>query len=212
ATGSKACTGETTVRSNRSASRPSRALLAAALIAALGLSAAQAQPRAGERPDELRPAPPPPRILEEERARGAAPARETPAGGENARRAAPAAGANDARGAAAAGAAAAGTPADAADALHAAQLAAPRADGPDELDEVIVVGTSPLRLPDLGSRLRAEREAERDDGRIDVTFLPLFDPASPPMSFDDPLFRNRELERVGFIELFRIRFGHRAKK
>jgi hypothetical protein len=63
----------------------------------------------------------------------------------------------------------------------------------------------------LGSSLRAQREAERDEARISVDFLPLYDPEAARAGLDDPLFRNREMERVGFIELFRIRFGKRSK-
>jgi hypothetical protein len=96
------------------------------------------------------------------------------------------------------------------DTALAPKLSEPRPDASADLDEVLVVGTA-LRLPDLGSSLRAQREAERDEGRIAVSFLPLYDPEAARAGLDDPLFRNRELERVGFIDLFRIRFGKRSK-
>jgi hypothetical protein len=86
----------------------------------------------------------------------------------------------------------------------------PRTDGPREepIEEVLVVREDPWRLPDLGSEWRARQQDEVDTGRITAEFLPLYDPED-----EDP-FRgffllNREMQRVGFIEVFRIRFGDR---
>lgn len=192
-----------TGRALTAATTAATAAAAMATLAVLASSVAHAQAEAGAegRPPELRPEPPPPpRILEEERARGSqAPgattsSAETPSNAESTS-------SNET----------ADTPQSIADTGLAPALAAPRDDGSDDLDEVLVVGT-PMRLPDLGSTLRAQREAEEDQGRIAVTFLPLYDPEAERGGIDDPLFRNREMERVGFIELFRIRFGHRSRK
>jgi hypothetical protein len=89
------------------------------------------------------------------------------------------------------------------------RLAERRAGDDAGLDEIIVVRESEWRLPDLGSTWRAEQEAEREPQRIEVTVLPLYDPEREVADFD-PLRINPELQRVGFIELFRVRFGRRA--
>ena len=88
---------------------------------------------------------------------------------------------------------------------------APAAGGrSDSLDEIIVVGESEWRLPDLGSDWRARAAEEQKAERIDVSFLPLYDPERDPIDYD-PLRINREIQRVGFIELFRVEFGDRSK-
>jgi hypothetical protein len=180
----------------------------AGLLIGAGLSApaawAQDGPEGRERtPEQLLPEPPPPpRILDEERARQRAADR-----GVTGEQRAAEQGVTSEQRARQGGAEA---PTSIAGTALAPQLAAPRPEASADLDEVLVVGTA-LRLPDLGSSLRAQREAERDEGRIDVTFLPLYDPEAAREGFDDPLFRNREMERVGFIDLFRIRFGKRSK-
>lgn len=89
-------------------------------------------------------------------------------------------------------------------------LAAPSAERSDSLDEIIVVGGTEWRLPDLGSEWRARAAAEQETQRIDVSFLPLYDPERDPIDYD-PFRINREIQRVGFIELFRVEFGDRAK-
>jgi hypothetical protein len=78
----------------------------------------------------------------------------------------------------------------------------------DALEEVLVVGESQWRLPDLGSTWRANEDARKTDGRIQASLLPLYDPGVEQPDFD-PMRMNRELQRVGFIELFRVRFGNR---
>lgn len=85
-------------------------------------------------------------------------------------------------------------------------LAAPPAERSDSLDEIIVVGGSEWRLPDLGSEWRARAAAEQGAQRIDVSFVPLYDPERDPIDYD-PFRINREIQRVGFIELFRVEFG-----
>lgn len=89
------------------------------------------------------------------------------------------------------------------------RLAEPPAERDDTLEEVVVIGESQWRLPDLGSTWRAREEAEGSDERIAVSLLPLYDAERPAADFY-PLGRNREHERIGFIEVFRIEFGRRA--
>jgi hypothetical protein len=85
-------------------------------------------------------------------------------------------------------------------------LAPPSVDRSDSLEEIIVVGGTEWRLPDLGSEWRARAAAEQHAQRIDVSFLPLYDPERDPLDYD-PFRINREIQRVGFIELFRVEFG-----
>ena len=76
-------------------------------------------------------------------------------------------------------------------------------------EEIIVLGENEWRLPDLGSSWRAEREAEESPDGIQTTFLPLYDPENPPARSDIFLL-NREAQRLGFVEIFRLRFGRRS--
>jgi hypothetical protein len=92
---------------------------------------------------------------------------------------------------------------------NAALLAPLPEDRPGAPDEIVVVGHG-WRLPDLGSEWRKRQEEAADTGRFHVTFLPLYDPSRPPQR-DDSLFANPEFQRQGYIELFRMRFGHRAR-
>jgi hypothetical protein len=85
-------------------------------------------------------------------------------------------------------------------------LAPPPEDRADVLEEIIVVGGTEWRLPDLGSDWRARAAAEQQAQRIDVSFLPLYDPERDPIDYD-PFRINPEVQRVGFIELFRVEFG-----
>ncbi len=90
-----------------------------------------------------------------------------------------------------------------------ARLAAPPEDRIDTIEEVIVTDDNPWGLPDLGSTWRAREAQTVETGRIRANFLPLYDP-DDPASLLAPLFpANREMQRVGFIQLFRIRFGGR---
>jgi hypothetical protein len=81
-------------------------------------------------------------------------------------------------------------------------------DRSDTLDEIIVVGGTEWRLPDLGSEWRARAAEEEGAQRIDVSFLPLYDPERDPIDYD-PFRINHEIQRVGFVELFRVEFGSR---
>lgn len=91
-----------------------------------------------------------------------------------------------------------------------ARLAPPPEDRIDTIEEVIVVtNDNPWGLPDLGSDWRAREAQTVETGRIRANFLPLYDP-DDPASLLAPLFpANREMQRVGFIQLFRVRFGGR---
>jgi hypothetical protein len=92
-----------------------------------------------------------------------------------------------------------------------ARLADRRDDGPELLEEVIVVSQSQWRLPDLGSDWREAEAAETEPQRIDVAFLPLFDPENRD-PYENLFPRHGEIERVGFIELFKVRFGARPAR
>jgi hypothetical protein len=77
------------------------------------------------------------------------------------------------------------------------------------IDEIVVLGGD-WRLPDLGSRWRARQQAAEEAGVPHLTLLPLYDPERPT-TFNNSFLLNREFERVGYIDLFRFRFGKRAK-
>lgn len=81
-------------------------------------------------------------------------------------------------------------------------------DRQETLEEIVVIGEDEWRLPDLGSSWRKQAEEEELEGRLDVAFLPLYD--AELTARDPDLFQlNKEEQRIGFIELFRIRFGRR---
>lgn len=91
-----------------------------------------------------------------------------------------------------------------------ARLAAAPENRVDTIEEVIVTNENPWRLPDLGSAWRVRQAQDLDQGRIRANFMPLYDPDDPASSLA-PLFpANREMQRVGFIQLFRVRFGGRS--
>jgi hypothetical protein len=80
---------------------------------------------------------------------------------------------------------------------------------PSGVEEIIVLGGN-WRLPDLGSRWRARQDAADEAGVPHVTLLPLYDPEHPT-TFNNTFLLNREMERIGYIDLFRVHFGKRAK-
>ena len=94
---------------------------------------------------------------------------------------------------------------------NAAHLAAPVEGRSEPIEEIVVLGGN-WRLPDLGSRWRAkQQEAEEDaKGRAHVTFMPLYDPEHPSPTLSSERIPP-ELARMGYIDLFRVRFGHHAK-
>lgn len=79
------------------------------------------------------------------------------------------------------------------------------------LEEVVVVGENEWRLPDLGSSWRLRQADDEELTRIETSFLPLYDPEVEPEERNDFLSMSSELHRVGFIELFQIRFGGRSR-
>jgi anti-sigma factor ChrR (cupin superfamily) len=91
-----------------------------------------------------------------------------------------------------------------------ARIAAPDPARPMLMEEVIVFDESEWRLPDLGSEWRQAQADETGNDRIELSFLPLYDPEN-----DDPatdLFeRNSELHRLRMIEVIRFRFGGRPQ-
>lgn len=91
---------------------------------------------------------------------------------------------------------------------NAARLAPLPEERTDEPDEIIVIGQG-WRLPDLGSEWRERQKEAVSEGRFSATALPLYDPAEPPLRSE--VFTSREQRRHGYIELFRLRFGRRAR-
>jgi hypothetical protein len=89
-----------------------------------------------------------------------------------------------------------------------ARLADPPAPAANPPAEIVVTGNeNPWRLPDLGSEWRVQHEAEqRRTGRMRVDLFPLWDPEDQRPE-RDLLPLNSEQRRVGFVEVFRIRFG-----
>ena len=75
-----------------------------------------------------------------------------------------------------------------------------------EMEEIVVIGRSEWRLPDLGSSLG--EATEREQGRWRASFLPLYDPETP-MRGPELLEVTTAPQRVNYIELFRVRFGPR---
>jgi hypothetical protein len=95
-----------------------------------------------------------------------------------------------------------------ADSPTAARLSEPPPERTPALEEVIVVGESEWRLPDLGSDWRRAQEDAPTSDRIVFSFLPLYEPEnSDPVV--DIYTRNSELHRLKLIEVLRFRFGRR---
>lgn len=91
---------------------------------------------------------------------------------------------------------------------NAARLAPLPEDRHDGTEEIIVIGQG-WRLPDLGSEWRAHQKEIANQGRFSATALPLYDPGEPPLH-SDAFTASGEERRHGYIELFRLRFGHRT--
>lgn len=92
---------------------------------------------------------------------------------------------------------------------YSARLAPQPEERRSSLEEVIVVGENEWRLPDLGETWRRRQEDNKEPARIQANFFPLYDPEDSRQRRDDLFMLNNELRRVGFIELFKIRFGKR---
>jgi hypothetical protein len=80
----------------------------------------------------------------------------------------------------------------------------------DAVEEIVVIGENEWRLPDLGSGWRLEQEEQEEQSRISASFLPLYDPERET-TLPSLMALDREARRVGYIELFRIRFGRRSR-
>jgi len=89
----------------------------------------------------------------------------------------------------------------------------PPEDREDALEVVVTGGQTDWRLPDLGSSLREQREAEERarEQRIRVRFVPLYDPETQDPTED--LSQGVDvLRRVGFLRIFEFRFGRRTEE
>ena len=83
------------------------------------------------------------------------------------------------------------------------------AEDPAALEEIVVISDqNPWRLPDLGSSWRPP-SSDEDAGRISADLLPLWDPEAEEIPTQNPFAVTDDFSRVGFIEVFRIRFGRR---
>jgi hypothetical protein len=72
----------------------------------------------------------------------------------------------------------------------------------DKPDEIVVIGAG-WRLPDLGSDFV---DQEQESRRLGKSILPLYDPEHP-VTFPNTFVLNAEQNRVGYIELFKFKFG-----
>ncbi len=78
-------------------------------------------------------------------------------------------------------------------------------DREEVLEEIVVIGEERWRLPDLGATWRQENEMPQES-RLAVRFLPLYDPELEDR-LPDVFVINKQQERLGYLEFFRIRFG-----
>ncbi len=81
------------------------------------------------------------------------------------------------------------------------------------LEEIVVIAEinkDVWRLPDLGATWRLENETPRKS-RLAVRYLPLYDPALADR-LPDLFLLNKQEERAGYLELFRIRFGREPRR
>jgi hypothetical protein len=90
-----------------------------------------------------------------------------------------------------------------------AQLAHVAPEKREPLEEIVVIGKTALRLPDLGSSWKPPPE-EGPPKRIRVDFVPLYSAENPsvgPQLFEQ--MTTTEAQRIGYVELFRLRLGGR---
>jgi hypothetical protein len=91
-----------------------------------------------------------------------------------------------------------------------AHLEPPPADRDDVLEAVVTGGQTDWRLPDLGSSLREEREEREPDQRIELGFVPLYDPEEQDPTVDFLTPEVDVMRGVGMIKLIELRFGRRS--
>ncbi len=88
--------------------------------------------------------------------------------------------------------------------------AEPSGESSEVMEEIVVVSDqNPWRLPDLGSEWRAAQEEQAETGRISVELLNLWDPEAEDYPRHNPYVVSDGIRRVGFLEVFRVRFGRR---
>jgi hypothetical protein len=92
-----------------------------------------------------------------------------------------------------------------------APIEAPVQSDSSAMEEIVVISDqNPWRLPDLGSSWRAQQEElQQDAGRISVDLAPLWDPDAEELPTRNPFDVTDGIRRVGFLEIFRVRFGRR---
>ncbi len=73
------------------------------------------------------------------------------------------------------------------------------------IEEIVVIGRKKSRHPNLGNGSGTD-PAVQMPGRIDLQFLPRYDPEQGDRYFD-LIQINEEIRHAGFIELFRVSFG-----
>lgn len=91
-----------------------------------------------------------------------------------------------------------------------AHLEPPPPDRDDVLEAVVRGGQTDWRLPDLGSSLREEREEREPDQRIELGFVPLYDPEEQDPTVDFLTPEVDVMRGVGMIKLIELRFGRRS--
>lgn len=79
----------------------------------------------------------------------------------------------------------------------------------DMLEAVVTGSQNPWRLPDFGTSFFDEEQPREADERIELGFVPLYDPDEPAMS-DSLLTTYQGLSDVRFIRLIEFRFGKRV--
>jgi hypothetical protein len=84
---------------------------------------------------------------------------------------------------------------------------APPEEREDVLEAVVTGGQTDWRLPDLGSSIRAEQEAREPDQRIELGFVPLYDPADPEATAEFLSPEAEVMRGVGMIRLIELRLG-----
>ncbi len=98
--------------------------------------------------------------------------------------------------------------ADGADITTTNRTARSDADGDDVyvIEEIVVIGRKKSQQPNLGNSSSTDPVVQMP-GRIDWQFLPRYDPEQADRYFD-LIQLDEEIRRAGFIELFRVSFGH----